>query len=82
MPKEYNWKTILFGALPLSIVMFFVFNSSLKRNTKFFLLVIGALAASGITYYFDKKKHNIFTSGFLVALVGLIFHGLIRLDFI
>jgi|TARA_B100001971_G_scaffold187811_1_gene188739 hypothetical protein len=39
-------------------------------------LIIGILIAMGITYYFDKKKHNIFTSAFVVLIVALIVYGL------
>tara|TARA_Y100000310_G_C20059857_1_gene524480 strand:+ start:115 stop:363 length:249 start_codon:yes stop_codon:yes gene_type:complete len=82
MEKEYNWKAILFGAIPVSIVMFFVFNSGFSMNLKWFYLVLGMAAALGITYYFDKKKHNIFTSAFVVVIVALIVHGLRNLNII
>lgn len=76
MEKEYNWKAILIGAIPISIAMFFVFNSDISRNFKFFYLILGMAAASGITYYKDKKKHNIFTSAFVVVIAALVVHGL------
>jgi len=82
MPKEYNWKPILYGAVPISIIMIFVFNASIKMGLKWFYLGLGMLVAAGITYYFDKKKHNIFTSSFVVALAALIIHALNKLGFI
>jgi len=82
MQPEYNWKAILTGTIPVSIVMFFVFNSEISRNLKWFYLVLGIAAATGITYYFDKKKHNIFTSPFIVVIVALIVYGLNNLGFI
>ena len=82
MPKDYNWKSILTGAIPISIVMFFVFNSDITRNLKWTYLVIGAIIAMGITYYLDKKKQNIFTSPFIVVIIALIVLGLKNLGFI
>ena len=82
MPKEYNWKAILFGAVPVSIVMVFVFNSDISRNLKWFYLILGISIAAGITYYFDKKKHNIFTSPFIVLIITLLVHGLKNLGLI
>jgi len=82
MEKEYNWKTILLGAIPISIIMFFVFTSGTSLNLKWFYLVLGMIASSGITYIKDKKKQNIFTSAFVVLIVALVIHGLRNLGFI
>ena len=82
MEPEYNWKAILTGAIPVSIVMFFVFYSDISRNLKWFYLILGIAAALGITYYMDKKKHNIFTAPFIVVIAALIVHGLKNLGFI
>lgn len=82
MPKDYNWKAILAGAVPISIVMFFVFNSGITKNLKWTYMVIGAIVAMGITYYMDRKKQNIFTSPFIVVIVALIVLGLKNLGFI
>ncbi|MAE42184.1 hypothetical protein CMO93_00300 [Candidatus Woesearchaeota archaeon] len=76
MPKEYNWKAILTGAIPVSIVMVFIFYTNFGRNLKWFYLIVGMLASIGITYYMDKKKHNIFTAPFIVLIVSLIVYGL------
>ena len=82
MPKDYNWKAILAGAVPISIVMFFVFISGITKNLKWTYLVIGTLIAMGITYYMDKKKQNIFTSPFIVVIVALIILALKNLGLI
>jgi len=82
MDKEYNWKHIWFGALPVSLIMIFVFMSGFSRNTKFFLMVLGGILAAFVTYYKDKKKHNIFTAAFLVILISLVFYGVKSLGFI
>jgi len=82
METEYNWKAILFGSVPISIVMIFIFTSGLSINLKWFYLVLGMIVATLITYYFDKKKQNIFTSSFIVLIVALIIHGLRNLGFI
>ena len=81
MEQEYNWKAILWGAVPMSVVMIFVFFSDISRGMKWFFLVIGMAAASAITYYLNKKKQNIFTSMFLVLFVALVTHGLKNLGF-
>jgi len=81
MEKEYNWKVILLGAVPVSIVIIFIFNTSISINLKWFYLIVGMAASFGITYYKDKKKRNIFTSAFLVVIVALIVHGLKNLGF-
>jgi len=81
MEKQYNWKAILFGAVPVSVVMYFVFDSSISLNLKWLYLVFGMLASGGITYFKDKKRKNIFTSAFAVLIVPLIVHGLKNLGF-
>lgn len=82
MEKEYNWKAILIGAIPVSVAMFFVFNSNIAMLSKWLYLISGMAAALGITYYKDRKKRNIFTSPFIVVIVALIVHGLKNLGFI
>ena len=76
MEQEYNWNAILWGAVPVSVLISLVFFSNFSKGLKWFLLVVGLIAAAGITYYLDKKKHNIFTSPFIVLIVALIVHGL------
>ncbi len=76
MQPEYNWKAILYGAAPVSAVMAMVSLSNISKGLKWFYLIIGILIAMGITYYFDKKKHNIFTSAFIVLTATLIVYGL------
>ena len=82
MEQEYNWSAILWGAVPVSVLMALVFYSNLSRGLKWFFLVVGMGAAMGITYYIDKKKQNIFTSPFIVLIVALIVHGLKNLNII
>jgi hypothetical protein len=82
MEREYNWKAILTGAIPVSIVMAFIFYTNITRGLKYFYLILSLLAAIGITYYMDKKKHNIFTAPFIVIIVALIVHALKNLGFI
>jgi len=82
MQPEYNWKAILLGAVPISIAMVFVFNSGISLNMKWTYLVVGMIFAAGITYFRDKKKHNIFTAPFVVVIVALIVHGLRNLGII
>jgi len=82
MEREYNWKTILFGAIPVSIVMVFIFKSDPLRGLRWFYLILGLVAAAGITYYFDKKKRNVFTSPFIVLLVISVVRGLNNLGII
>jgi len=82
MEKDYNWKTILLGAVPVSIIIYFVFTSGISLNLKWFYLVLGMIASAGITYTRDKKKQNILTSSFIVVIVALVVHGLRNLGFI
>lgn len=82
MEQEYNWKAILWGAIPVSVLMALVFYSNLSRGLKWFLLVVGMVAAMGITYYIDKKKQNIFSSPFIVLIVVLIIYGLKNLGWL
>ena len=82
MPKEYNWKAILAGAIPVSIVMVSVFYSNFSMSSKWIYLVIGMLVSIGITYYMDRKKHNIFTAPFIVLIISLIVYGLRNLGII
>jgi len=80
MDQEYNWKAILKGAIPSSIVMALVFFSNISRGLKWFSLIGGMAAAMGVTLYFNKKKHNLFTSAFIVLIVALIAYGLKNLN--
>ena len=82
MPQEYNWKAILYGAIPISIILAIVFYLNISTNLKWFYLILGFFAAMGITYYFDKKKHNIFTSPFIVLIAALVIYGLRNLGFL
>jgi len=76
MEQEHNWKAIMFGAIPVAAAEIFVFNSDIKLGMRWFLLVLGMVLAAAITYFFSKKKHDIFTSPFVVVIVALITHGL------
>ena len=80
MEQEYNWKAILLGAIPVSVAMTLVYYLGIASRLINFYLVLGILAAMGITYYFDKKKHNLFTSAFIVLIVALIVYGLKNLN--
>ena len=83
METEYNWKAILKGSIPVSLIIVFVFYSgTISKNMKFFYLFLGILAAAGITYYFDRKKHNIFTAPFVVIIAALVVYGLKNLGVI
>ena len=81
MEQEYNWNAILWGAVPVSVLIALVFFSNFSKGLKWFLLVVGLIAAAGITYYFDKKKHNIFTSACIVLIAALTAYGLKNLFF-
>lgn len=76
MQPEYNWKVILYGAVPVSVVMAVLYYFNIAKGIINFYLIIGILISIGITYYFDKKKHNIFTSPFIVLIVALVVYGL------
>lgn len=76
MQQEYNWNAILWGAVPVSILMALVFYSDMSKGLKWFLLILGLIAAAAVTYLLDKKKHNVFTSVFIVLIITLIVYGL------
>ena len=80
MDTEYNWKAILFGAVPVSIILSILYFNNVARGLINLYLIIGILISIGITYYFDKKKQNIFTSPFIVVIVALTVHGLKSLN--
>lgn len=82
MEQEYNWKAISIGAIPVSVVMAIVYYSGFTSKIINLYLIIGILIAMGITYYFDRKKHNIFTSAFVVLIAALIVYGLKNLNII
>lgn len=76
MEREYNWKAILYGAAPVSIVMALLYYFGKASKVINFYLITGILIAMGITYYFDRKKHNIFTSAFVVLIASFAAYGL------
>lgn len=76
MEREYNWKAILYGAVPVSAVIAFIFFLNMSTGMKWLFLIVGMVAASVTTYYLDRKKHNIFTSAFIVLIAALIVYGL------
>ncbi len=76
MEQEYNWRAILWGAAPVSALIALVFFSNFSKGLKWFLLMVGLIAAAGITYYLDKKRQNIFTSPFIVIIAALTAYGL------
>ena len=82
MEREYNWKAILYGAVPVSIVMAILYYLGVASKIINLYLIIGILIAMGVTYYFDRKKHNIFTSAFVVLIVAWIVYGLRNLGII
>jgi hypothetical protein len=82
MEQEYNWKAISIGAIPVSVVMAIVYYSGFTSKIINLYLIIGILIAMGITYYFDRKKHNIFTSAFVVLIVAWTMYGLKNLNII
>ncbi|MBW2976617.1 hypothetical protein KY347_04180 [Candidatus Woesearchaeota archaeon] len=82
METEYNWKAILLGAIPVSLIMALVFFSDISKGLKWLCLVLGIAGAAGITYYFDRKKHNIFTSAFIVVIAALAVYGLKNLGLV
>ena len=61
MEQEYNWKAILLGTIPVSAVIALIYYFGIASGLINFYLVLGILAAMGITYYSDRKKKNIFT---------------------
>lgn len=70
----------MIGAIPVSVTMTLIYYLGIASRLINFYLVLGILVAMGITYYFDKKKYNIFTSAFVVLIVALIVHGLKNLN--
>ncbi|MCH8067372.1 MAG: hypothetical protein IIC69_02210 [Nanoarchaeota archaeon] len=80
MEQEYNWKAILLGTIPVSAVIALIYYFGIASGLINFYLVLGILAAMGITYYSDRKKRNLFTSAFIVLIVALTVHGLKNLN--
>ena len=82
MEREYNWKAISWGAVPVSAVLLILYYYNIAVRIFNLYSIIGIIIAIAITYYFDKKKHNVFTSPFLVILVSLLVDGLKKLGFL
>jgi uncharacterized membrane protein len=82
MTSEYNWKAILAGAVPVSIVLFSLYYTNIAKGIFNFYLILGIVISIGITYYLDKKKQNVFTSPFLVLIVAFIIQVLKNLGII
>lgn len=82
MKEEYNWGAILWGAMPISILLALVYYFNFSKGLRNFYLIIGLAAAMVITYNIDKKKQNIFTSPFIVLIVVLVVYGLGSLNLI
>ena len=80
MQLEYNWKAILTGAIPVSIIMALIFYFNLRG--KWIYLIVALLVSIVITYFMDNKKQNIFTSPVIVILITIIVNGLRNLGFI
>lgn len=67
---EYNWKLILTASIPLTIVVFFIFQR--VSSGWAWLWLILCMAAAGIIVYFkSKKKADIFTAAAIIFLVGV-----------
>ncbi len=81
MEQEYNWNAILWGAVPVSVLIAVVYYLNIAKGVINFYLIIGLAAAAVVTYFLDKKKHNIFTSAFIVLIAALIAYGLKNLFF-
>lgn len=82
MKQEYNWKAILIGAIPVSAVMAVIHYLGRAGRVINWYLLAGILIAMGITYCFDRKKQNIFTSAFIVIIAVLAVSGLKSLGFL
>ena len=76
MEQETNWKIVLRSALPIAVIMIFVFFTNIGIRLKWFYLVLGLIVTYSVVYFQDKKKHNIFTAVVLVLLIALITYGL------
>jgi len=82
MEREYNWKAISWAAVPVSVVLLILYYYNFAVGIFNLYSIIGIIIAIAITYYLDKKKHNIFTSPFIVLIVILVFQGLRNLNFL
>ncbi|MBI2651316.1 hypothetical protein HYX01_02500 [Candidatus Woesearchaeota archaeon] len=82
METEYNWKAVLTGALPVSAIIIFIFYSNISKNLKWLFLIVGITISFGVTYYIDRKKHNVFTSPLIVIAAALLVNALKNLGII
>lgn len=80
--EDYNWNAILWGAVPVSILLALVYYFNFSKGLRNIYLIVGLIASMVITYFLDKKKQNIFTSPFIVLVVASIVYGLRILNLI
>lgn len=82
MKKDYNWKAILWGVVPVSILLALVYYFNISKGLRNFYLIIGLIASMWVTYFLDKRKKNVFTAPFIVLIVVSIVYGLKKLGLI
>lgn len=72
MEEQYNWPLIFKVALPVSLLVAYIFSTNIPNFWKWISLAFGMFGTGSIIYKLDRKKHNIFTSVALVFLIALV----------
>ncbi len=72
MEEDYNWNLILKIAVPIALIIAYLFYTNISSGWKWFSLIAGLFFSGAISYAKDKKKSTIFTAVGIVFLTALI----------
>ena len=72
MEEDYNWNLILKVAVPIALIVGFLFYTNINNVWKWISLVAALSLAGMLIYMNDKKKSDIFTAIGIVFLAALV----------
>ena len=72
MEEDYNWNLILKVAVPIALIVGFLFYTNINNVWKWICLVAALSLAGMLIYMNDKKKSSMFTAIGIVFLAALV----------
>ena len=72
MEEDYNWNLILKVAVPIALIVGFLFYTNINNVWKWISLVAALSLAGMLVYMNDKKKSSMFTAIGIVFLAALV----------